>query len=72
MNDIKRAANNAANTSPSKWIEMLARLGYAAKGLVYIIVGFLPSKPDWEPGLRSKTLAGLWRVWSMNRLARQC
>lgn len=58
MNDIKRAANNAANTSPSKWIEMLARLGYAAKGLVYIIVGFLAIKTGLGTGAQVEDSGG--------------
>ncbi len=36
------AANQAARTAASsQWITLLARLGYAAKGIVYLIIGWL-------------------------------
>jgi len=41
VNEAKYAANRAAN---SKWVSGLARLGYAAKGVVYLIIGGLAAK----------------------------
>lgn len=34
-------ADNLAHERPAKWIERLARFGYAAKGAVYILIGIL-------------------------------
>jgi hypothetical protein len=39
--DAKGAADQAAH---SRWVEILARLGYAAKGVVYLIIGVLAVK----------------------------
>ncbi len=58
MNDVNRAVNSAANAPPSKWIEYLARLGYAAKGLVYIIIGFLAIKTGMGTGGQVKDSGG--------------
>ncbi len=58
MNDVKRAVNNATNAPPSKWIEYLARLGYAAKGLVYIIIGFLAIKTGMGTGTQVEDSGG--------------
>jgi uncharacterized membrane protein YidH (DUF202 family) len=44
MNAVNRTVNEVTDASPSKWIERLARLGFAAKGLVYVIIGFLAIK----------------------------
>jgi hypothetical protein len=38
VDNAKRAARNAAT---SRWMTGLARLGYACKGVVYLIIGFL-------------------------------
>ena len=36
------AANRTARTAASsRWMTILARLGYAAKGVVYLIIGWL-------------------------------
>jgi hypothetical protein len=37
---------------PAKWIERLARFGYAAKGIVYILVGFLAFQAAFNWGGR--------------------
>ncbi|HJU89461.1 MAG TPA: DUF1206 domain-containing protein [Gemmatimonadaceae bacterium] len=37
----KWAAADAGGTEPRKWIERLARLGFIAKGIVYMVVGML-------------------------------
>lgn len=39
--DFKRTENQARNVATSRWMLMLARLGYAIKGVVYIIIGLL-------------------------------
>ena len=41
VNEAKYAAGRAAG---SKWVSGLARLGYAAKGVVYLIIGGLAAK----------------------------
>ena len=41
------AAQDAAN---SRWVEILARLGYAAKGVVYLIIGVLAVQLAWGGG----------------------
>lgn len=41
------AARDAAN---SRWVELLARLGYAAKGVVYLIIGLLAVQVAWGGG----------------------
>lgn len=43
-------SNLAQQGSPSKGIEWLARLGYAAKGLVYVIVGVLSALSAFHAG----------------------
>jgi Domain of Unknown Function (DUF1206) len=37
----QRAGRNARGAATSKWMTMLARLGYAVKGVVYLIIGIL-------------------------------
>jgi len=39
--DVKQAEYRARGVATSRWMVMLARLGYAIKGVVYIIIGFL-------------------------------
>jgi hypothetical protein len=39
--DVDRAEQTARNTATGKWMSRLARLGYATKGVVYLIIGVL-------------------------------
>lgn len=39
--DIRQAEYKARGVATSKWMVMLARLGYAIKGVVYLIIGLL-------------------------------
>ena len=39
--DIRQAGYKAKGAATSKWMVMLARLGYAIKGVVYLIIGIL-------------------------------
>ncbi len=42
IDDVKEAADEVAEkVGKHPWIERLARFGYAAKGVVYIVVGVL-------------------------------
>jgi hypothetical protein len=40
-------------TASHDWFERLARLGYASKGLVYFIVGFLAAQAVFSTGGRT-------------------
>lgn len=46
------SSNELSHQEPAKWIERLARFGYAAKGLVYIIVGVLAFQAAFNWGGR--------------------
>ena len=50
--EIERAAAVArgAEREAAPWIEMLARLGYAAKGVVYILVGYIAASAAFGSG----------------------
>jgi membrane protease YdiL (CAAX protease family) len=39
--NARQAEQTARNAATSKWMSMLARLGYAMKGVVYLIIGWL-------------------------------
>ena len=41
---------DAAAHEASPWVERLARLGYAAKGIVYVIIGFLAARAAFGSG----------------------
>jgi Domain of Unknown Function (DUF1206) len=45
-------------TASQPWLERLARLGYAAKGLVYFIVGFLAAQAAFGTGGRTTDTSG--------------
>ena len=51
-NEIERAAAVArgAERDAAPWIEMLARLGYAAKGVVYVLVGYIAARAAMGSG----------------------
>ncbi len=43
-NDIRGANRMARNAATGKWMTRFARAGYAAKGVVYLIIGFLAAE----------------------------
>lgn len=47
---------------PSKWIEWLARFGYAAKGVVYALVGLLAFQAAWNWGGQVTGSKGAFRT----------
>ncbi|MBE9104862.1 DUF1206 domain-containing protein, partial [Nostoc cf. edaphicum LEGE 07299] len=53
--NIKQPVRQAAS---SLWVEQLARLGYAAKGLVYFIVGLLAAQAAFGSGGKTTNTSG--------------
>ncbi len=39
--NVQHAERTARSAATSKWMTMLARLGYAVKGVVYLVIGIL-------------------------------
>ncbi len=50
------------NQQPEKWIERLARFGYAAKGVVYILIGVLAFQAAFNWGGRVTGTKGAFRT----------
>ena len=40
-NNVNETKYKARSAATSKWVALLARLGYAIKGVVYLVIGFL-------------------------------
>ncbi|MGI9077232.1 MAG: DUF1206 domain-containing protein, partial [Gemmatimonadaceae bacterium] len=59
----KEAASSAlgAARGAAPWIEGLARVGYAAKGVVYLVIGLLAAKAAFGPGGRTTDQHGAIR-----------
>lgn len=47
---LKRAEQTAQDIAANQWVERLARLGYAAKGVVYAVVGLLTAQAAFGVG----------------------
>ena len=54
---IEQTARGAANQA-SPWVQRLARLGYAAKGVIYIIIGMLALQAAFGPGGKTTDTRG--------------
>ncbi|MEB3359531.1 MAG: DUF1206 domain-containing protein [Synechococcales bacterium] len=59
---IDQAREAAENQKPDKWIERLARFGYAAKGIVYILVGVLAFQAAFNWGGQVTGSQGAFRT----------
>lgn len=55
LSNLKQPARQAAS---HPWVEQLARLGYAAKGIVYFIVGLLAAQAAFTTGGRTTDTSG--------------
>lgn len=44
---VERAAHDAAEDA-APWVERLARMGYAAKGVVYLLIGLIAVQAAWQ------------------------
>lgn len=55
-------ADRIVHEEPAKWIERLARFGYAAKGVVYILVGILAFQAAFNWGGRITGSEGAFRT----------
>ncbi|RZM78713.1 DUF1206 domain-containing protein [Leptolyngbya iicbica] len=55
-------ADRIVHEQPAKWIERLARFGYAAKGIVYMIVGVLAFQAAFNWGGRITGSKGAFRT----------
>lgn len=55
---MTQASAQQAKEELAPWVERLSRLGYAAKGIVYIIVGFLAFQAAFELGGRTTDSRG--------------
>lgn len=55
-------ADKIAHERPAKWIERLARFGYAAKGVVYVLVGILAFQAAFNWGGRVTGSRGAFRT----------
>lgn len=55
-------ADRIVHEQPAKWIERLARFGYAAKGVVYILVGVLAFQAAFNWGGRITGSEGAFRT----------
>ena len=54
---VERAAHSAARTA-APWVEMLARLGFAAKGAVFIIMGLIAASAAFTGGGQTEGSSG--------------
>ncbi len=43
-NDIRGAKRTTRNAATGKWMTGFARVGYAAKGVVYLLIGLLAAQ----------------------------
>jgi hypothetical protein len=55
LRDLERPARRAAS---HPWIEKLARIGYAAKGIVYFVVGLLAARAAFTTGGKTTDASG--------------
>jgi hypothetical protein len=63
--DLKQPIQQAAS---HPWLEKLARLGYAAKGVVYFVIGLLTAQAAFGVGAKRRTVKGPFKPSSPNLL----
>lgn len=63
-NEIRGANRTTRNAATGKWMTGFARLGYVAKGVVYIIIGFLAGKLALGQGGQATDQKGALRTIS--------
>ncbi len=61
MGEAQRQGRAAAREA-GPWVERLARLGYAAKGIVYLIIGGIAARAAFGPGERVEGSQGALRT----------
>ena len=62
MDDRGSSLSSPAITNVAPWIERLARVGYAAKALLYITVGLVAAHTAFGPGRRTTDTQGALRL----------
>jgi len=67
MRKMRLKHSTPADTSitarePAKWVRLGARLGYLAKGAVYVLIAFLAARAAWIGGSASGPREVLWTV----------
>jgi hypothetical protein len=66
----QRAARAAQQTADSKWIERTARVGLAARGLVYVLIGILAFQIAFVDRAEQADQQGAFQTLAQNGLGK--